>query len=193
MKPLLTLVIALLSLSIHAQTISPEQISIQAEAVTGSKFKRFVSQATLRIDFEKLIAAIEDFNHYKDWYVDCLESTILQINPDSTGYTYFVNDLPWPYDNRDLVNEFKLTRTSDSYFMSFKSRADHIPKKEDLYRITQSEGSWKLSKLKSGEVTIQYTLYVNPGDNIPGSFANSTMENSTKESLFRLLQRVLTN
>lgn len=177
---------------LSAQKFTEEQISTKVEKVANSDFNRLTSTLKAQVNFDKLIAAIEDFNNYKNWYVDCLDSKILSINTvDSTGYTYFVNDLPWPYDNRDLVNNFKVHRTSNHYHMTFKAVEGHLPNKEDLVRINDSEGSWDLTLDQNGLVTLVYMMYVNPGNTLPTGIANNTMKSAQRESLSKLINLVL--
>lgn len=170
--------------------ITPKQIQVRTEKVANSKFEKVITQITVQVPLEKLVKGVEDFNNYTKWYVDCLESKILSTDSETTGYAYFVNHLPWPYDNRDVINRFEIERGTDKYKMRFRAKPKHIPAKEDLFRIQQSEGGWDIQKLANGKLKIVYFLYVNPGNSLPGGLANSTMKNALVNSLANLLNLV---
>ena len=77
-----------------------------------SKFKSIRVECTLPGTFDKLIAAVTDIEHLKDWVYNTKSSYLIKKISAYDLYYYTEISIPWPMSNRDVVVHLKIARDS---------------------------------------------------------------------------------
>ncbi|PIE40919.1 MAG: hypothetical protein CSA49_06055, partial [Gammaproteobacteria bacterium] len=122
-------------------------IKIFTRDVSGSDYKSFRGEATLKTNLSTLMAIHADANHANNWLQDCEQSKLLsEFSP--AGYSvYFIMNMPWPVQNRDYALSYTIEQAPDdlTLTLSFTLDADLVPTTDDYIRVTKLNGFWKMT------------------------------------------------
>ena len=111
---LVTLGIALFVTPVQAEEWQPHTASWQLQKesaqrrihtapVAHSSFKAFKAETTIAQPIDAVLAVIAHPASCPLWVDGCLHSQSLGINSFSDRYGYALNDLPWPFRDRELI------------------------------------------------------------------------------------------
>jgi len=169
-------------------TKNKDGIQVYQRDAKNSNFKNIKVECTLEGNFEKLIAIINNVNHYKDWVYNNKTTTLLKRVNGYEFYYYTETFLPWPLDNRDAVMHTRITKDSSNRILRINSIAvpNYIAKKEDKVRISHSDINWNVTKISSNNIRIVYTFETDPGGNVPAWLVNSFADKGPYESFKKL-------
>jgi len=155
--------------------LNKDNIQIYTRDVPGMEIKEFKAYAELNAkpaEIEKIMRNISD---YSDWMSDVKSAKILKnINADER-IEYMRVAAPWPFDDRDIVNHFKIERNTsgaNSFKVVISNKHDYISEKEGVVRIKKSSGFWEFTPLASGKTKVTYQFLGDPGGEVPDWAAN---------------------
>jgi hypothetical protein len=136
---------------------------------------------------EKIASTIMNVAEYKTWVYGCIESTTLARPNDSMVVYRHVTDVPWPFEDRDLVAQFTRTKNKSTGSVSISSaQIANYPEQEGYSRVKSSKAIWVLTPQKSGTVKAVYQLSVDPGGNMPGWLINLFITEGPYETFVNL-------
>ncbi|WP_421754284.1 START domain-containing protein [Croceimicrobium sp.] len=164
-------------------------IKIYTRAVEGSALDEFKAHAEFAFPMEKIVAILEDADHFKDWMPNCSHSKLIK-REGPKQYHYTITSAPFPLDDRDCYYRFSYERTADQVKISMDGLPDYGPKKEDMVRIPSVKGYWLFEKLGPQKTKITYQVLANPGGSIPGWLANAGSVDSPFNTLKNLRKRL---
>jgi hypothetical protein len=169
-------------------TKNKDGIQVYQRDAKNSNFKNIKVECTLEGSFEKLIAIINNVNHYKDWVYNNKTTSLLKRVNGYEFYYYTETFLPWPLDNRDAVMHTKITKDSSNRVLKINAVAvpNYIAQKGGKVRITRSEINWNVTKISSNNIRIVYTFETDPGGNVPAWLVNSFADKGPFESFKKL-------
>ncbi|MFC2104330.1 START domain-containing protein [Bacteroidota bacterium] len=150
-------------------------IKIYTRFVEGSSFKEFKGEITITCEMTEIVKLLKDVSKFKDWVADCEKVELLKFE-GSDQYHYIETSIPWPLENRDMVYNFNyLKETNLVTEVIITGKANYIPKKKGIVRMTQANGFWKLISIGENRIEVTYQLHAEPGGVIPAWLANSTV------------------
>ena len=140
----------------------------------GSKIKEFKVFTTFITSLEKMVEVLLDVNNYKYWSENLKYSELLKKISDNEIILYSQLKIPWPFDNRDVVNHTVVTwsPSKDTVSMSIKSMPDYIPEKKGVVRMPMVDGGWRICRMSPDSVNVVYFFDADPGGNMPAWLVN---------------------
>lgn len=167
-------------------------IKVYTRSIPGSDYKEYKAEATFKTSLNALVAVLDDVDNQIQWLYDCLESKRIKTLNDFEGYNYYIQRLPWPLKNRDIITKYKVAQNPDSKVVTIHTKGykDFMPLTEYV-RVPKIEGYWQFVPLPNKEVKIIYQLHSEPGGSVPSSVANAFIVDMPFKTLGKLKQMVL--
>lgn len=169
-------------------------IEVYTRDAVGYSIKQIRIIDTVKSSLSGIVAIILDLKNYPSWVYRCGAGKTLTLINNREQYDYELTDVPWPFENRDVITYSKIDQDSLTKTVTISSEAmpDYLPSVNGTVRIRQFHSLYVLKKLINGSVKVDYTLYADPGGDIPAWLVNATIiigpYNSTAEMIKRLPQ-----
>lgn len=163
-------------------------IRIYTRQVEGYAIEELRTQVTVKAPMSAVVAVITDADRYSTWIYSCTSSSILKKVSETEQYQYQVNDLPYPFSDRDIAIHFKiwLDAQTKKVFTSSVAEPEYIPVKEGLVRLPVFVGGYEITPLPDGSINIDYQVRFDPGGNIPDWLVNMFIVKAPYESTVKL-------
>lgn len=155
--------------------------------VKGSEFKEFKVVGEIEVTPERAVQVLREKNENSEKYLD--EKTgyinVLHSTEDEL-LTYSVYRLPFPFRDRAMCERFLLFEDKEKgiHKIAWKQEWDHAPMPEKgVIRMPVARGSWEFVPIGSGRSRATYTVYVDPGGNMPAAMFNRIVAKGLPEEL----------
>ncbi|KAF0196236.1 MAG: lipid-binding START domain-containing protein [Bacteroidetes bacterium] len=148
------------------------KLFVRQEANTP--FKTFHGETTFRGNYSLVCSLIGDPARLDWWDDDIRDIRVLAYEKDKLIRYYFVYDVPWPFTDRDLVAEVKLSGdplTGPRTVFS-KPLLNLVPRYPEMVRVTDFWQKWTIRPLKDGKVQVTLEGYINPAGDVPAWLYN---------------------
>lgn len=157
-----------------------------------SRFKEIKLDFLVNASVDKIIEYISVAIHFPKWVYSCKNAYSLEIEGENINYILF--DMPWPIEDRDIVQQSITQKDSVSGTAQINIRALDVdlPKKRKVVRIKENNIYWKLQPLSSNKTRILYYVVGNPGGNIPAWLMNKLITFGPKKTIQQLIEQVET-
>lgn len=172
---------------------SKNQISVYTRKVDYSNYKEFRAEMTVTSKPETIVTFLQNIDGYKEWLPDCLESRKLDQTSTTEQINYLVTDVPWPYDDRDLVYQFTVVAMdfkSGQLKILIENRPEYIPVSKKIIRIPKSVGFWKLTPIAENKTKVEYQMHVEPSGYVPAWLANMKIVDTPYTFMYNLREQV---
>ena len=149
-------------------------IRVYTRSMANSKLKMFKLFAVIDISIEQMVNVLQDVENYHKWSVNLKHTELLEQSNENELLIYTVLKMPWPFDNRDVINRSNTywSESRDTATIVISCIPDYLPEKKGIVRMPQANGSWHVIKLEHDKVKIEYTFGADPGGSIPGWVVN---------------------
>lgn len=142
---------------------SNKGVKVYSQWVTlydGYKTRRLKGEFQVRMPLPDLVAFLMDGSNVKNWMVGVSESYNLKVM-DETSYSYAKFDIPWPFDDQDLVVENKLEFPAgrDTALISLTGCPEMVPLVGGLKRMENFNAYWKVVRLSSSVCSVEYAAF----------------------------------
>jgi len=126
------------------------------------------------------------------WDKDLRQIKILVFEKDKYFQYYLVYHVPWPFTDRDLCLESKMTTDSltGEIVILNTPLANIIPEKHGLIRIKKYMQKWTAQPLKNGIIHLTLEGYLDPAGDIP-DWVYNMMINESSIKVMRRVQKIL--
>jgi hypothetical protein len=164
-------------------------IKVYTKSILTSKVKALKIECVLNTSASQLVAVLLDVNKGNEWVYSTKSSTLLKKVSPSELYYYSEVSLPWPAQNRAFVAHLIVTQNMTSKVVTIDAPcvSGFIPEKANIIRIQQSTGKWVITPLSKKQVSIEYTLAVDPAGSIPAWLVNLVASQGPLET-FKMLR-----
>lgn len=150
-------------------------IKIYTSNQKESVYKKFKAIAVFTCKPIDMVEILKDANNYNNWVADC-ENVKLLTQDSIIQYHYIEISLPWPFDNRDMIYKFEYNILNSSKIkVSINGVPDYINKKKGVVRMDKVSGEWLFELIGDNKTKVTYMLHSEPGGEIPGWLANTTV------------------
>jgi len=178
LKMLPVLLLALYSPCLSAQSWKfikeKDGIRIYTKSSENSSFKSFRGETEYHSTMEKLSMYIGNVENVDWWDKNVREIKVLSVERDKLVRYYLLYDVPWPFNDRDLCVEARITidPVTGEKVVFAKPLLDVVPERKGVVRIRNYWQKWVLKP--SGKNTIHAVLEgsVDPGGNVPAWLYN---------------------
>jgi len=167
-------------------------IKVYTSAQTNSKIKAVKVECTLQATLTQLAVVIFDINTSTQWVYRTKNCVVLkEISPEELFY-YAEVDTPWPITNRDFIAHLKLSQNPITKVMVVEAENApyFLPQKNNIVRVMRSLGKWVVAPAGKDSINIEYTLYTDPGGNVPAWLINMFITKGPLESFQKLRKHI---
>lgn len=171
---------------------SESNIKVYVREVKNSPYKEFRGITTVNAPLPVLVAVLSDPAAFPQWFHECPQASRLKTISPTEGINYMVYNLPWPFDDRDLVIHYLASQDADNKAVTYKlwANGNFIPHKSGLVRVMTLNGYWRFTPLDKGRCQAEYKMHLDPEGSIPGWLANSTVVDAPYNTLLMLHTQV---
>ena len=168
------------------KSLDKDGIIIYTRKLENLRFDEFLAETTINGTVEDFKAHITDIDDYSEWLSDCKSAEIIE-RPDKNTILYHMQvKVPFPFENRDIVQQIQLIETADKLEVLITNHPDKFPAEDKFIRMEEAYGSWKLEQINENEVSITFQYYADPSGDIPAWLVNSFIVKSPHESVKNL-------
>lgn len=162
-------------------------IVVHTRPVPGSGIRAFKGEGIVEADLESVLAVVRNGAKYQDWFPNCPESRMLQLE-GSIAYQYNVTAAPWPVDDRDNVFRSVLERdpATGAAEISIEAAPDFYPEQPGRVRVQAAKGRWRLEPRGESSTWVLFELHLEPGGGVPDWMANARIVSTPLEALQNL-------
>jgi START domain len=148
--------------------LDKEEIRIYTRPYIDSKIKALKVLCTVKATFSQLAAVLLDIKSQDKWFYHTKSTILFQVSP-SELYYYAEMGFPFPFSNRDFVEHIKVCQNPVTKVMTMEVQnvPDYITGKPGIVRVLQSYCKWVISPAGGDLITIEFTLFADPGGSIP--------------------------
>ena len=201
---LVTLGIALFVTPVQAEEWQPHTVSWQLQKesaqrrihtapVAHSSFKAFRAETTIAQPIDAVLAVIAHPASCPLWVDGCLHSQSLGINSFSDRYGYALNDLPWPFRDRELIVHITTqAKAPDTIHISMRAIGDNEtlpddtsppPARQHATRILHSHAHYVLKAIDQNHTSVVWSQHMEPGGSLPAWLVNMMLTDLPDKSL----------
>lgn len=166
-------------------------ITIFTRPHTGSNFEAFKAVAVLDAPLSNIMAVMANPLSCTEWVFGCTVSYGFDAESFNNRYAYSVNDMPWPFKDRDYVLHIKTTSKPDSGEILMHMEASENKKEvtEEYLRVSVAQTVYILKALNDGKTEMTWLQHTDPGGVLPGWLVNSLIVDIPVKSL-QALERI---
>jgi hypothetical protein len=158
-------------------------ITLYAREVSGHSEAQFKGVCVVRRPLEAVGSVLSDIASYPQWFFKCIEAKKIPVENSSElhFFLYVAIDTPWPFSDRDVVYETKVTidyASGKVFIHSIALKAPLMPLRRQYVRITDSEHQWILERISKDRTRITFMNRTNAA----GSFSNYLSNPGTRDT-----------
>jgi hypothetical protein len=189
---ILSFIILLTALSSAAQTwelkVDQEGIKVYTRKIEGSNVVQFKGEATVKSNLGGILALIDSVPEYPRWMHNCGESRRIKKLSQSSGYSYYVIDAPWPVSDRDacVFYQVKQDPATKVVTISITGVKDYLPEADGRVRIPLVNASWQLIPVSRGVTKVVYQAHSEIGGYVPAAIVNAYITDTPYYNLLHL-------
>jgi len=167
-------------------------ISVYYKTNKNSHIKEMKLTTKVKSTVKKVSAFIINVDSLKTWGYGCMQSDLLKKLGDKELFYYYAVDVPWPFEDRDVVINMKISRDSISGITTINSRNSdgYLPEKSDRTRIKHVRAQWVLTPLEKNLMQIDFSIATDLGADFPDWIVNHALSYSPTKSMLALKNRL---
>jgi len=162
-------------------------IKVYFKEVEGSNVKAFMGKKVMSASVSSILKVMKDVNTCGEWIRGCIKAIDLEGSTFEETYQYGINDLPWPANDRDFVNQIITSNNPETgdVTISLKAVEGRIPLSDNV-RLKKMYIQYTLSPISENETSVTWVQHTEPGGNIPNWLVNMLLIDIPYYSLTRL-------
>ena len=159
------------------------------------RFRSFKVDAVLDGSLEAYARVLLDFDNYRKWYWEVMESRLLKKVSPTEYYVYLRHRTPYGIPNRDVVLHATVepqARGRNWVTLTVKADPDYMDARPPLVRMAAEDMVSRFTPLPGNKVHVEIEGYVDPGGKVP-AWANNFVQRAAPYSIMLSMQRMLDN
>ncbi len=181
--------------------LDKDGIQVYVFKTRDSDFATFKAVTVINASLDSILAVMLDNSAYTDWIQNCKQSLVIEQIDFYERYHYQVIDIPFPFDDRDIMMHSTLTqdRLDQSLTITTSAVTDFCHerasaqckkiKQSALVRIHNSTGTHKLEPGENG-VKITWVQHTDPAGELPSWLVNQLVVDIPYKTLKNLTRKV---
>ena len=139
-----------------------------------TSFKMFRGEAILITQMERVTNMVGNVKNVEWWDKSVREINVLAYIENKNIKYYLVYDVPWPFSDRDLCVESKITDdpVTGKRVIFSTPLPDVVPEKAGIIRIKNYWQRWILQPLDKNRIHVILEGYVDPAGSVPAWLYN---------------------
>lgn len=162
-------------------------VSLYTKTIEGTDYKEVKGTIKIHSDLARIYSKLMNIPEYPNWAFQCKEAKVIK-EQENQLYVYTIIDTPWPAKDRDAVLHFfhHIDTIKGTLNIKINDAKNFIPEKDEYERIKEFRSSWEVIKSATGEADITYTIFIDPGGNLPSGIVNAKALEHPFETLVAL-------
>ena len=158
------------------------------EIAEGIRTRERKGEMVIDCTVEDATSIITNARSTEHWMKNVKESFDIKRMNSFEWYTYTLFNIPWPFENRDLVssNIIKTNIEKDSANINIISREDYIPSKSGIKRLTDYTANWGIVRISEEKVRVTFTAITNTPPMFPRWIQDPVLEHIFHNNLVNL-------
>ena len=158
------------------------------EIAEGIRTRERKGEMVIDCTVEDATSIITNARSTEHWMKNVKESFDIKRINSFEWYTYTLFNIPWPFENRDLVssNIIKTNIEKDSANINIISREDYIPSKSGIKRLTDYTANWGIVRISEEKVRVTFTAITNTPPMFPRWIQDPVLEHIFHNNLVNL-------
>jgi len=117
---------------------------------------------------------------------------VLSYEKDKHIQYYLIYDAPWPFKDRDLVADVRITTDPSSGTRTIYSvpLPDVIPENPELVRVTKYWQRWTIQPLNNGLIHLTLEGFIDPAGSVPAWLYNMVVIDTPLKLMREVQKRV---
>lgn len=190
-KLIFVLIISLITSSLSAQfgegwiyKKETDGVKVWTRTPDNSNFKEVLVQTSYNSTLSTLVSVGMDISAYDRWVYSTKEARLLETVSDSEVIYYSESEIPWPFENRDVVLKSTVEQDPETKVVNIYSRqvVDYMDKKDGIVRVPELIAQWILTPQEDGSIEALYYIKTDPGGNVPAWLMNLFVDRGPVES-----------
>jgi ribosome-associated toxin RatA of RatAB toxin-antitoxin module len=168
-------------------------IQIYTKAIDNSKIAEFKGITVINARIEVVGMVLRDIPAYSQWMSGCMESRIIEKFDENNLITHYMQETPWPVQNRDVVIKAmtQIDWQRGLVVVNLQSIEDsRVPPTEKFLRMNEMRGEWRLEYVDRERTKVTFILKLDPAGAIPSFVVNSSNNNFQYHTLLGLKKMV---
>ncbi len=162
------------------------EILVDLAAVSGTAIKRATAVAVVDATPSQVFAVLTDYDSFTQFMPYCRKVKVQKKNDEQT-WVRFDLDFPWPIGDRYYVLRMKDKTVDTAKGSVLVNSWTYEPGSGN---INDTYGSWEVRPYPGGKSSVRYTVFTDPGGNIPGWVANMASETAMPNVIKGLRKRL---
>lgn len=156
------------------------------------KFDELKVECEFEGRLSQLAAVLFDVNKQYQWVYKTIKSQLLKSTSPSDVFFYTEIEVPWPFENRDLVVHMSMAQQPASKVLTIiaKNVNGYLPTKKNIVRINYSSATWTATPLNSHRFKVEYRIQVDPGEGVPAWLLNLFATSGPYETFLNLKEKI---
>ncbi|MEH0156063.1 hypothetical protein V6R21_18085 [Limibacter armeniacum] len=127
--------------------------------VKSDGHREYKAEMVTKVSVKEIVDLIQNDELGTKWINRAVAFKTIDQEADSSWYTYTEIEIPWPFDNKDLVSYNRVFYQSpDSAFIKMDAVPNHIPEEKNKARIVHMDASWAAKSLDEQSSVLTYTV-----------------------------------
>ncbi|MEI6457144.1 MAG: START domain-containing protein [bacterium] len=167
-------------------------IKIYTSKDKNSPLKSFKGETILNTQMEKVTNMVGNVKNVEWWDKSVREIKVLSYEEGKNIKYYLVYDVPWPFTDRDLCVESKITDDPVTGQRTIYSvpLPDVVPEKPDVIRIKNYWQRWIIQPLDKNRIHVILEGHVDPAGSVPAWLYNMVITDTPLKVIRGIKSRV---
>jgi hypothetical protein len=167
-------------------------IKVYSRIEETSSLKSFKGEVDLHSTMDKVSYYIGNVQNLDWWGENIKEVRVLHFEKDKVIRYYLEYIVPWPFSNRDLCVEAKITTdaVTGKRTVFAEPLPDIVPEKPGVVRIKRYWQKWTAQPMPDGIIHLTLEGFVDPGGNVPSWLYNMVITDTPLKLMREIKDRV---
>lgn len=165
------------------------------ETGEGIQTRERKGEMVINCTVEDATGILTDTKSTASWMRNVKESFELNRLNQSEWYTYTLFDIPWPFENRDLVSylTLRINTENESTNINIISKEEYVPCKSRISRLTDYAANWSIVRINQCRIKITFTAVTSSPPAFPRWIQDPVVEHIFHNNLVNLKAYILLN
>jgi len=157
----------------------------------GDTLKTRQMRITFMVEAEitQLVPMFRNTENLKRWTLRAEHCELIEQNQENwTIYSLF--DIPWPFQQKDLITEYRLVKKDSSVELFLIGRPSKLPQVKEVSRMGYFEGYWSFTTHENGCLKAEFTSITFQKPQFPKFIQDPIIQNAFIDSIKHLKQLI---
>ncbi len=167
-----------------------------AKQEKGKRYRSFKVEAVMDGTMEDAIKLLLDFDNYKRWSWEVIESKLLKQVSANEYYFYVTHNAPYGVPDRDVVLRMVLepqAHNKPSVVVRMTAMPKYLPEKPPYVRMLAEDMINTFTPLADHKISVQSEGYIDPGGDMAPWAINFTQRNAPYATLLGIRRMLMLN